>query len=529
MSNFPFNYSPSFCNPLICGEFYFLNKVDKPLRILIAGFQHETNTFAPTLATYEEFAKRDAWPELLIGADVLTRMTGVNIPIAGFIDETKRTTNWDLLPILWCSAEPSSYVTDDAYERIVALLLDGIQNADIIDSIYLDLHGAMVVQSFEDGEGELLRRIREAVGPEMPVVISLDLHSNTTATMCEHATSITIFRTYPHMDMAATGARAVAHMERALAGQPIFKSWRQSPFLVPLTAQHTGSTPCDELYAKAAELAGDDVLSAELSMGFPPADIHDAGPVVVAYGKTQTAADAAADALFQSLMDAEPAFDDQLISPQEAVHRAMACEQGPIVIADAQDNAGAGASSDTVGMLEALIDAQAQGAVLALLDDAAAAEKAHEAGIGATISLSLGGKSGQPGQHPFIGTFIVEALGDGQIAFSGAMYGGFEGDLGAMAALRFIDDRCDVRVVVGSERCQCLDQDIFRHVGIEPAEQHIVVVKSSVHFRADFEPIAKLVLVAEAPGAHPCRLDTLDYKNLRRGVRLGALGPEFTG
>jgi microcystin degradation protein MlrC len=497
------------------------------VKIAIAGFQHETNTFAPSLATFEEFAKQDAWPAMLMGDDVVAVMTGVNIPITGFIDEAARSTDWELLPILWCSAEPSSYVTDDAYERIVAMILDDIRNVDDLDGIYLDLHGAMVVQSFEDGEGELLRRIRDIVGDDMPVVVSLDLHSNTTSAMWEHATAITMFRTYPHVDMAVTGARAVRHMKRALDGKTTYKAWRQSPFLVPLTAQHTGSTPCRELYAKALNMGGDGILSAELSMGFPPADIHDAGPVVVAYGETQGAADAAADDLFQALLDAEPAFDDQLISPEEAVRRAMARDQGPVVIADAQDNAGAGASSDTVGVLEALINGRAQGAVLALLDDAESAVMAHDAGEGAEISLSLGGKSGQPGQQPFHGKFLVEALGDGRIKFSGTMYGGFEGDLGAMASLRVVDDTCDVRVVVGSIRCQCLDQDFFRHVGIEPSEQHIVVVKSSVHFRADFEPIAKEVLVAEAPGAHPCRLENVEYKNLRHGVRLGALGPVF--
>lgn len=497
------------------------------MKIAIAGFQHETNTFAPTIATYEEFLKRDAWPELLIGEDVIPRMKGGNIPIAGFVEEASRIEGWDLIPILWCSAEPSSFVTDDAYERIATQILDGIRRIADLDAIYLDLHGAMVVQSFEDGEGELLRRIRDLVGADMPIVVSLDLHSNTTAAMCEHATAITIFRTYPHIDMAETGARTVAYLKRVFDGKSIHKAWRQAPFLVPLTAQHTWSAPCEDLYAHAAGVDGDGVLAAELSMGFPPADIHDAGPAVVAYGETQAAADTAADELFQALLDAEPLFDDQLISPQEAVRRAMASEQGPVVIADAQDNAGAGASSDTVGVLEALIDGRAQGAVLALLDDGDAAIAAHDAGIGGELSLLLGGKSGQPGQHPFEGRFLVEYVCDGHIVFGGTMYGGFEGNLGSMAVLRVLDDNSDVRVVVGSERCQCLDLSIFRHVGIEPTEQRIVVVKSSVHFRADFEPIATEVLVAEAPGAHPCRLDNVYYKNLRNGVRLGALGPVY--
>lgn len=497
------------------------------VRIAIAGFQHETNTFAPTLATYDDFLKKDAWPELLLGDAVFHRMRGMNIPIAGFFEEAGRTRDWELVPVLWCSAEPSSYVTDDAFERIAKMILDGFCRAGALDGIYMDLHGAMVVQSFEDGEGELLRRVRGLVGPDMPIVVSLDLHANITRAMCEYCTAMTVFRTYPHVDMAEAGSRAVAPLAHALAGKPVYTAWRQSPFLVGLTAQHTGSAPCDSLYEKVSAVEADGLIGAELSMGFPAADIHDSGPAIVACGETREVADRIADEIFRAVLDAEPGFDDRLISPDEAVRRAMAGAPNTIVIADAQDNAGAGASSDTTGVLSALVRAGARNAVLALLNDPDAAASAHAAGVGANVRLSLGGKSGQPGQTPFDGEFTVEALADGNVLFSGEMYGGFEGALGPMAVLRVVDDGADVRVVVGSHRCQCLDQEIFRHVGIEPSEQQIVVVKSTVHFRADFEPIADDILVAEAPGAHPCRLDIVDFRNLRDGVRLGACGPVF--
>ncbi len=197
----------------------------------------------------------------------------------------------------------------------------------------------------------------------------------------------------------------------------------------------------------------------------------------------------------------------------------------PVVIADAQDNPGAGASSDTTGLLNALVRGNAQGAVLALLDDAGTALKAHELGVGAEFSGLLGGKSGQDGQYPFDGRFRVETLRNGEFTFTGEMFGGITASMGPMAVLRVLDTTADVRIVVGSTRCQCLDQAIFRHVDIEPAAQRIVAVKSSVHFRADFESVAEKILVVEAPGAHPCRLDNITYRNLRTGVRLGPGGP----
>ena len=494
-------------------------------RIAVAGFQHETNTFASTLATYAEFEEADAWPGLIRGDEVIRALSGVHTSLTGFVDAAMAAGGYEIIPVLWCAAEPSSYVTTDAFERIAGMIVDGIGGAGDLDGIYMELHGAMVTQVHEDGEGELLRRIRELTGPDLPIAISFDLHANVTPEIMEHASSINIFRTYPHIDLVETGANAFTSLERLLTAGPLFKAFRQAPFLVPLTSQHTGSEPCQSLYAGLYQLAGETFFSADIAMGFPPADIFHSGPSVVSYAGSQEEADNVADALLQSFMDAEDIFDDDLQSPEAAVSEAMAhTGPKPVVIADAQDNPGAGASSDTTGLLHALVRGNAQGAVLALLDDAEVAAKTHELGAGAEFTTSLGGKSGQDDQYPFEGRFRIETLSNGEFPFTGVMFGGFTASLGPMAVLRVLDTPADVRVVIGSVRCQCLDQAIFRHIGIEPAEQRIVAVKSSVHFRADFEPIAGRILMVEAPGAHPCRLDNITYHNLRPGMRLGPGG-----
>jgi microcystin degradation protein MlrC len=495
-------------------------------RIAVAGFQHETNTFAPTLTGFSEFEEADGWPALLSGGDVIDVLSGVNISITGFVDAATAAGDYDIIPVIWCSAEPSSYVTTDAFERISSLILDGIRNAGDLDGIYLDLHGAMVTQDHEDGEGELLRRIRELTGPDLPIAVSFDLHATVTPEIVEHASSITIFRTYPHIDLADTGVRAFTCLQHLLTETRLYKVFRQVPYLVPLTSQHTGSEPCKTLYASLDQLVSETFISADIAMGFPPADIFHSGPSVVAYAESQEEADKVAQGLLQSFLEAEGLFEDELISPETAVAEALAhTGTGPVVIADAQDNPGAGASSDTTGLLHALVRGEAQGAVLALLDDAQTASKAHKAGVGAEFPASLGGKSGQDGQYPFDGRFRVESLHNGEFTFTGDMFGGINANLGHMVVLRVLDTPADVRVVVGSVRCQCLDQAIFRHCDIEPAEQRIVAVKSSVHFRADFGALADKILVVEAPGAHPCRLDNIQYLNLRSGVRLGPGGP----
>jgi len=498
-------------------------------RIAVAGFQHETNTFGATRASFADFEIADAWPPLLKGEDVIAGTAGINLPIAGFVEAAQAAGDIDIVPILWCSAEPCSYVTDDAFERISGMILDGVRKAGEIDGIYLDLHGAMVTESHEDGEGELLARIRAVVGDDLPVVVSLDLHANVTDEIVRHASALTIYRTYPHLDMAETGARALDPLRHLLAGRPLFKAWRQAPFLVPLQAQYTNAAPCKDLYARLGGPDCEGCLSADIAMGFPAADIRDAGVVWVVYAEDEASAEAAVERLAAAMAAAEGTFDTTMLPAAEAVAEAMAEASGPVVIADAQDNPGAGATSDTVGLLAALVEAGAQGAVVGLLDDAASAKAATEAGIGAEIDLALGGKSGLPGQAPYKARFRVEALGDGHFPFTGEMYRGAVAELGPTALLRVVDDTApsdmDVRVVVGTHRCQCLDLAIFRHVGVEPTEQRILAVKSSVHFRADFEPIASRVIVAEAPGAHPCRLETVPYRNLRKGVRLTPLGP----
>lgn len=490
-------------------------------KIAIAGFQHETNTFGATKAHFGDFEMADAWPPLLKGDAVLSGTAGINLPIAGFVEEAEAGGDCELIPLLWCSAEPSSFVTDTAFERIAQLILDGISSAAPLDGIYLDLHGAMVTESHQDGEGELLRRIRNRVGPDLPLVVSLDLHANVTASMVQHASALTIFRTYPHLDMAACGARAAQVLRQLLAGTTLFKSFRQLPFLIPLHAQDTGAEPCRSLYQGLGAVADARLPYAEIAMGFPPADIVDAGPSVVGYAETQAAADTLCQETFQALLDAEGAIGVTMLSPAQAAQRAIASNaKRPIVIADVQDNPGAGATSDTTGLLRALVAQKAKGAVLGLLHDPKAAERAHAVGVGAYFDAALGGQSGLHDDAPYHGRFIVEALSNGQFAFTGEMYRGSIADIGRAAVLRVDLPGADIRVVISEKRCQCLDQAIFRHFGIALEQQRIIVVKSTVHFRADFESLADEILVAEAPGLNFCRPDKIPYQNLRSGVRL---------
>ena len=496
-------------------------------RIAIGGFQHETNTFSPVPTPFEAFTTAGAWPGLQTGEGVISELTGLNVPLGGFIDEAD---DFELVPTVWCAAEPSSYVTDDAFDRITGMINDAISAAGDIDGIYLDLHGAMVTESHDDGEAEVLRRVREVVGYDMPIAVSLDLHGNMSREFAERSSMTTIYRTYPHIDMAETGARARKLMRETLRrGEPFKKAWRQVDFIVPIQAQSTMRQPGERLYGMLSELEGGGVSSVDFVFGFPPADVPACGLSVFAYGTDQMAVDAAADKMLAALNAAEDELDKPLEPEREAIAEAMRIAETakkPVIIADAQDNPGAGGTGDTTGLLAELVRAGARRAVIGMVWDGESARRAHEAGIGAEVDVAIGGQFPQLGTGPFKAQAEVLALSDGSFDFTGPMYGGAHARLGPMAALKIAGS--DVTVVVGTVRTQNADQAIFTHLGINPPEQAIVCVKSAVHFMADYEPIAETVIFAESPGANPCQLNIIPYTRLREGVRLGANGPAFS-
>ena len=452
----------------------------------------------------------------------------VNLGMAGAL-RVAEDCDWEVVPVLWAGAIPSAHVTRDAYERITAEIIAGFVAAGPIDGIFLDLHGAMVAEHLDDGEGELLRRIRAAVGPDVPITAALDLHGNISEDFVSNIDALVGFRTYPHVDMADTGAAAARLLDQIMRSKERpAKAFRQMSYLVPIPFQSTDMAPGRTLYENVATCEAEGALSASLFLGFPAADIPDCGPVAVAFAPTQAAADAAADKIAAAYEAAAPDFlKHHSYTPQDAVAEAMARAaqpgSGPVVIADTQDNPGAGGVSATTGMLRALLDAGATRAAAGLIVDPASAAAAHAAGVGETINVSLGGHSSVPGDSPLEASATVTHLSDGRLHATGPYYGGTKLDLGPSCCLR-IDG---VDVVVTSRIAQMADREMFRFAGVTPEEMDILVVKSSTHFRADFAPIARDILIACAPGPMPLNPADLPFTRLRAGLRLSPDGPRF--
>jgi microcystin degradation protein MlrC len=504
-------------------------------RIAVGGFHHETNTFAPTPATYEDFVVADGWPGLTRGDDILVTFRAKNIGISGFL-EVARERGWMIVPTLWCQAGPCGRPTVDAYERVAGELvarIEAARDSGPLDAVYLCLHGAMATEHLDDGEGELMRRVREVVGHDIPLVASLDFHANVTEAMVSKSDAMAAYRTYPHLDIAETGRRAARLLARILeTGRKPHKAFCRLPYIIPLTQQCTMIEPAKGLAEAAEALAGDrahGVMDVSFAAGFPPADTPECGPSILAYGWDPAAVEAAARALRQRGIDGEKAFAAKLWRPGEAV--AYAIRQSnyakrPIVLADTQDNPGAGGDSDTVGILAELIRQDAPDAVLGLLYDPGTAAAAHKAGKGAVFERAIGCVSGVPGHTPLAGRWIVEAISDGSFATTGPMYKGFHMQLGPMAVLRADSGRRGVRVVVSSRKQQAADQAVFAHIGIDPAAPRILVLKSSVHFRNHFQDLAEEILIVLAPGPNIEDPAALPYRKLRAGMRLRPLGPE---
>ncbi len=494
----------------------------EPKKVLVAGFQHETNTFAPSKAAFLNFERGEGHPALPRGEEFLA-LRDVNIPAGGFIKSAEER-GWTVIPVVWAGASPSAHVTEDAFERIANEILEAVSLGGF-DAVYLDLHGAMVTEHFDDGEGELLARIRKVVGACIPVVASLDLHANVTEQMLESANALVAFRTYPHVDMAETGERCADLLEKLFSKAECDLTVCRLPFLIPINSMCTLLDPAKSMYERVAHYESGQVHSVSFAAGFPAADFCECGPVIWGYGRQ---ASSAVEALYAEMLMNEAHWQVPFMEPEEAVLEAMRIldvggGDGPVVIADTQDNPGAGADSNTAGMLRALISAGAKNAAIGLMYEPDIAMQAHQAGVGAKLELSFGGKSGVQGDDALSGLFEVVSLSDGACRYDGPMKHGMIAQLGPVAALRI----GEITVVVSSTKAQMLERNLYRIAGVQPESMDILVNKSSVHFRADFQGIARAVLVAKAPGPMLADPADLPWKNLKPGMRLKPCGPEF--
>jgi microcystin degradation protein MlrC len=485
--------------------------MQRPFTVLTAEWQHETNTFCIVPTTAASFVER-GW---LVGPDAIAARGDANTELAGFLD-AGRTHGWNLVHVLSAHAQPGGCVTQDAYEQIAAPILAAArEHRARLSGILLGLHGAMVAEACDDGEGELLRRLRAIVGPALPIAITLDPHANVSRAMCEHAQIIVSFKTYPHTDMRVAGRHAGDLLERTMRGEIAPRTLRVSrPMLEEANGGRTDIGPMIErLQSARAFEQQPDVFAVSINAGFANADIAEVGPTVLITAQGDLA---------QPLHFANELADDLWARRNERLNRYMTvteaaarCKayataspapQQPIVVADYADNPGGGAYGDSTNLLAALLEAGVGQACFGALFDPQTVQQLQACAPGQTLPVQLGGKTdARFGGGPLALDATLTALYDGHYVGSGAMIGGLARSWGPTAVIRV----GGIEILVVSRRGQILDLQQFEAFGIRPQDQRVVALKSMQHFRAAFEPVAGEVIVCDS-GA----LCTVDYSRL---------------
>lgn len=486
------------------------------MRLLLAMFKHETNTFSPVPTRLERFFKGADEP--LRGEAALAAYRGTGSGLGGFIAVAERAGAQIVLPVA-AEAWPSGPVDADAYERITALILDEVRSGGY-DGILLDLHGAMVTETLEDGEGTLLSRLR-AIDPETPVAVTLDMHANVYERTVQHATVVTGYHTYPHVDMFEAGRRAAEILLRTMAGEirPVM-AWGNRPMLPHVMRQGTHAEPNKSLQARciALEEKGQ-ALASSLFVGFPHADVRDAGlSVVVCTDNDPALAARLRDELLEQAWAARADFVFQPEALAQSVARARELKEAPVFLLDHCDNSASGGTMDTTAVLAEVLRQGLENAAFYAIYDPAAAATAAAAGVGAEIRLMLGGRAELPSLHqPNPALEVsgrVKFVFDGRYRNHGPMYKGVLNDTGTTVVL----DTGKVEIVIISQHQEPFDLSCLESVGIDPLQKRYVILKSRVHWRAGFGKLAREVVECSGLGVTTSDYGQLAFRHVRRPV-----------
>ncbi len=480
------------------------------MKWIIGGFSHETNTFSSVATGLAQFRER----HYAEGVEVATELAGTRTNIGGFLDVIRRRGDEAVLTVS-AFATPSGRVTEAAFDTISERILNGARKHPDADGMLLDLHGAMVTEESDDGEGRVLERIREEVGPEMPIVVALDLHSHVTDLMIEHADLLIGYQKYPHTDMYERGVEAANLIVRIASGELHPVCARRKPGMIPVPATcNTEWGLYKSLWEEAlrANRPGD-IISTSLFAGFPWADVPQIGFAILVYTDgDEDLAREEAERLSERAWNRRRAFLYTPASIPGAVSKALAVPGRPVVIPDVADNPGGGGSNDSVEIVRELLAQKAPNAAVSTIYDPSVVREAIRAGVGAKISTRLGAKTDDLHGRPLEIDARVRMISDGRYRIRGSMSQGAWANMGPTAVLELKG----VRILVASHRLQTYDTEAFRAVGIDPIDTDILVVKSAMHFRAAFGPIASEVIVADGPGLSSNDLSRFPFHRIER-------------
>ncbi len=475
--------------------------------------EHETNTFSPVPTPWDSFGPDGPF----IGKEVVSAMTGTKTPIGAFLDIANKERAECVTPVSGL-ALPSGPVDMQAYERFCDLIC-----AEVIkgcDAVFLDLHGAMVVKNGPlDGEGVLLKKLRD-INPTLPIAVSLDLHANVTPLMVNNCSVISGYKTYPHIDMYETGQLAGSILIEYLKGRldPVMV-WQNTPILAHTLKMDTqkGAMKDFAMCAKKAERGN--VLSASAFGGFPMADIHDAGmsAVVVTNGDKQLA-ERTCENIIQTAWEKREDFIWTDIPLVDAIRSAKKINKGPVLLVDHADNCASGGTQDTMHVLKEALNQGLTNIGVGPIKDPVSVEIMTKAGIGATVSIDLGGKLNMPAigklGEPLKLSGVVKAITDGKYIVSGPQFTGMTMHMGKTVVLK----TQHAEIVVTEKLQEPLDVGVFSSVGIDPTKKDYLLLKSRMYFQPVFSPMATDIIYCNGVGVTSSDWTLFKYQNVRRPI-----------
>jgi microcystin degradation protein MlrC len=482
------------------------------LKFVIAMMKHETNTFSPVPTELSRFgADGPMW-----GQSALNAYKGTRTPLGAFIDLAE-SEGAEIVAAVAAEALPSGIVAADAYEKICTAICDAVAKG--CDALFLDLHGAMVVESTDDGEGTLLEKVR-SISPHLPIAAALDLHTNLTDRMVKNCTVMVGYKTYPHVDMYEAGKHAGTLLVRSLKNEikPVM-AWGNCPILAQTLRMNTSEAPMKHLISAAVAAENNECLAATVFGGFPLADIPDAGisTVIVTDGDYQKAA-RIRDRLMAMAMERKDGFAYFSESLAESISRAKTCEEGPVLLIDHADNCASGGTQDTMAVVAEVMRQGLNNVAVGAIVDPEAVEQMITAGVGSTVTINLGGKTDMPALglkgEPLMITGTVRAITDGTFTPHDPTYAGVWTFLGRTAVL----DTGAIQFVVISRNHEPWDMGLFRSAGIEPSRKKYLLLKSRIYYRAGFMPIARHIIECAGTGVASSDFSLFTFNKLRRPI-----------
>lgn len=501
-------------------------------RVAAAQIAHETNVFSAVPTNYAAFEASG----IHVGHEAIETGRDTNTEFGGFITGAA-AHGFNLVPLLAVWATPSGMVTADAIERLTGMLVDGLRAAMAsgpLDGVLLALHGAMVTEIDDDGEGHLLQAVRDEIGPDVPIVATLDLHANISLRMVALADVLIGYDTYPHVDMAERAEEACAVLARLLRHESRPTAALRKPPLLPTSQRMTtGRMPMRALFERAHAIEEDPrVINVTIAGGFPPSDTADAGfGILVTTDDAPELAAELADALAAEAWSLRDGFLGGVSTFAHAAELIEALDQsnelgmhvgGPLVLVDIADNPWTGGPGDSAELVRFLFAQRVHGAAVALVKDPQVVRTAMTAGPGGRIAVELGGKIDRLHGESLPVRAHVKLLSDGRYVNDGPMMAGLAVDLGPTALLL-----CEpasgraappVEVLVTTRAETPIDLNVFRSHGIEPSRRRVIGLKGKGHFRAAYEPIARRVVLVEGPGITGADLSRLTFRNVRRPI-----------